>query len=115
DSIPPISTGASRARETGIEPEHEHVARGAVTVTLKDLDRGRLARPVWPEKGEDLAGLDLEIYAAERLVITVGMTQAADGYGRLRRGSMVRPPPIRCLRAKRAAQLKAPQTRLHGA
>jgi hypothetical protein len=52
---------------------------GALAIALEDLDGGRLARSVGAEEGEDLAPVDLEVDAADRLDAVVGLGQAADG------------------------------------
>jgi hypothetical protein len=61
-----------------IHAEHLDRAVVAVPVALEDLDGRRLARAVRAEQPEDLAVLDREVDPAERLVIAVGLREAAD-------------------------------------
>ena len=56
--------------------EDLHLAGVAVAVALEDLDRGRLSGAVRPEEAEYLAGADLEVDAADRLVGAVALPQA---------------------------------------
>ena len=60
------------------------LAGAAVVVALEDLDRRRLAGPVGAEEAEDLAGPDLEVDPAHRLVLAVGLAEPPDAYRRLR-------------------------------
>ena len=67
------------ARVLWVVPEHGHLAGVAPSVALEDLDRRRLAGAVRAEQAEDLALLDVEIDAAHRREIAVGLLQAANG------------------------------------
>ena len=58
--------------------EHRHDAAGARAVALEDLDGRRLAGAVGAEQPEDLAAGDLEVDAAHRLELAVGLAQVAD-------------------------------------
>ena len=72
----------SRRRGLRVLAEHPDLAGAALAIALEDLDRGRLAGAVGPEEGEDLAGLDLEVDAANGLDSAVGLAQP----GRVDRG-----------------------------
>ncbi len=60
----------------------------AFPIPLEDLHRGRLARAVGAEEGEDLSPIDVEVDAADRLHVPVGLVESSDvdhalGHGEL--------------------------------
>src|SRR5262249_34577547 len=59
-----------------IRPEHLDLAAVPLAVPLEDLDRRRLAGTVRAEQPEHLAGCDLEVDAAERLVGAVALPES---------------------------------------
>src|SRR4029077_13786468 len=59
-----------------VDAQHFDAAGVAVAVPLEDLDSRRLARPVRAEQAEDLARLDGEVDAPDRLEVAVGLSQA---------------------------------------
>jgi hypothetical protein len=68
------------AAPAGVDPEHAHLAGGAVAVSLEDLDRRALARPVRAEQGEGLAAEDVEAHAVEGRELAVGLAQVANAH-----------------------------------
>src|SRR6185312_16935415 len=62
----------------GVVAEHGDLALAARAVALEDLDTGRLACAVRPQQSEDLAALDRDVDAAERLEVAVALAQPAD-------------------------------------
>ena len=88
-------------RLLGIDSEHRRLASGPLAVSLEHLDRGRLAGPVGAEEREHLAAVHLEIDAAHRLELSVGLAQPARAdhrfghrraiLGGVRRASALRP------------------------
>ena len=81
----------------GIDSEHGDLAGRARAEALQDLDRRRLARAVRPEEGEDLAALDLEVDAGDRVELAVALVQTADGDDR-RHAASVGTPKGRAVR-----------------
>jgi hypothetical protein len=79
DDTDPLAEVASGARRVAVQ----HLDRAAVagSVALEDLDRRRLSRAVRAEQAEDLALLDLEADASQRLVIAVRLAQVDDADG----------------------------------
>src|SRR5689334_23089480 len=63
---------------SAIPSEHADLTAVASPVSLQDLDRRRLARPVRGEQPEDLALGDLEADTPQGLCLTVGLTEVAD-------------------------------------
>ena len=61
----------------GLTPSTSTCAAAGLAEALEDLDRRRLAGAVGAEEGEDLAAADLEVDAADRLVIAVALVQSA--------------------------------------
>ena len=61
-----------------VKSQDRDLAAGALTVALEDLHRRGLARPVRPQKAENLAAADLELDAPHRLEVSVGLPEAAD-------------------------------------
>ena len=55
------------ARQPRIDPQHPRITAGARPQPFQDLDRRRLACAVRAEQAEDLAPLNLEIDALDRL------------------------------------------------
>ena len=92
DEADAVAPGAIRLLR--IDAEHAHLAGVAGAVALEDLDRGRLARAVRSDEGEDLAGADLEIDPPHRLEAVVGLAQALDADHRLAHGTDVMDAPI---------------------
>ena len=77
DDADPLAPGTAGVLR--VLAEHAHLADAALAVALEDLHRGRLARAVGPEEGEDFPPLHLEIDAAHRLDVAVAHAQAANG------------------------------------
>src|SRR5581483_1532743 len=75
DAFAPRAAGALR-----ILAEHLHVAAVARAVALEDLDGRRLAGAVRAEQAEHLAGTDLEVDPAHRLVLAVALAQTAHAH-----------------------------------
>src|SRR4051794_36415845 len=71
DSLAPVAV-----RRGGIGAQHADLAAAARPVALQDLHRGRLSGAVRPQEGEDLGARDLEVDAANRLQLAVGLAQA---------------------------------------
>ncbi len=78
DPLMPLTVGLC-----GVLAEHADLAGAALAIALEDLGRRGLARAVWPEEGEDLARLDLEVKTANRLEIAIRLVQSADRNDRL--------------------------------
>ena len=76
DDADPLAKGAVAPRR--IVPEHGHLARVALAVSLQDLDRGRFAGAVRAEQSEHLALGDLEADPAHRFLRAVGLVEIAD-------------------------------------
>ncbi len=74
-----------RATRPGFEPRDPHLPARGVEQAGEHLQRGRLAGAVGSEKGDDLAGLDLEADLAHRLHLAVaGAEQRPHGAGQPR-------------------------------
>jgi hypothetical protein len=77
----------ARALAQGARPRGRVVAEDgddparAAAVALEDLDGRRLARAVGAEEAEDLAPGDVEVDAADRLELAVGLAQVSDQDG----------------------------------
>src|SRR5262245_13463413 len=71
DPVAPGAVGPLR-----VDAEDAHLAGAPRPIALEDLDRRRLAGAVRPEKGEDLAGADLEVDPSHRLEAVVRLAQA---------------------------------------
>src|SRR6185503_340778 len=76
DDADPLPPGAPGIGRIGIEDADLPGAR--LPVALEDLHRGRLARSVRPQEGEDLPRGHLEVDAAHRFQLAVGLAQAPD-------------------------------------
>src|SRR5262249_45642858 len=79
---PDLGAQLTRALARVVSEDRDDAVR-AGPVALEDLDRRRLAAPVGTGQAEDLAALDLEVDAANRLELPVGLAQVAheDGGG----------------------------------
>ena len=80
-----------RRRAPGSTPSTLTSPSVRVAEALEDLDGRRLAGAVRPEEGEDLAALDLEVDAGDRLDLAVALAQPADGDDRLHAASVGMP------------------------
>ena len=81
--------GAPRAGRLGrVLAQHAHVAGVPGAVSLQDLHRGGLARPVRAEQGEHLARANVQVDSADRLHVAVALGQATN-FHRCRHGSNV--------------------------
>ena len=67
------------------------VSGGAFSIALEHLDGGGLPCPVGPEKGDDLAGLDIEVNALNCLERTVRLAETthADSRCGIRRATLL--------------------------
>ena len=87
--------GAARSvlDRRGVDAEDPDGAGGLLDQPAHDADEGRLAGPVGPEQGEELAFLDLETDARQRLeAARVGLAQTLDGEGGRRSRALRRRP-----------------------
>ncbi len=81
DPAAPVAAGARRVLAEDLD-----LAGIALQVALEDGDRGRLTGPVRAEEGEDLAARDVEVDAAQRLEVPVGLPQPPDADHSFRHG-----------------------------
>src|SRR5262249_36619576 len=61
-----------------VNPQHPHVSCVPWPVALEDLDSGRLAGSVRPQKAEDFAAVDVEVDATHGVLLAVRLAETAD-------------------------------------